>query len=136
MVLLKIIFGSGNRHGKDKKKYIINDTISSKISFMDYMKWTIVMLLIAFEEFEVVHIFLLLFFFSLSFSVGKRSTLAKTLGGGGGCSLTAPFFPLVSTGLNEIKWKHETVLVFTKIFNNLCIIIHFALCIFILRWSN
>ena len=37
-VLSKIVFQSGDFHGKDKKKYIINDTISIKISFMDYMK--------------------------------------------------------------------------------------------------
>ena len=39
------------------KKYIINDTILIKISFMDYMKWTIVLLPVDFEEFKVVYIF-------------------------------------------------------------------------------
>ena len=48
---------------KDKKKYSIKDTMSIKISFMYYMKWTRVMLLVLFGEFEVVHIFLLLFSF-------------------------------------------------------------------------
>ena len=55
------------------KKYTINDTISIKISFMDYMKGTIEKLPVVAEKFEVVYIFLLLFFFSLSFSIGKSS---------------------------------------------------------------
>ena len=56
-------------------------TISLKISFMDYMKWAIVLLpVVVFEKIEVAYIFLLLFFFSRSFSIGKRSTLAKIWG--------------------------------------------------------
>ena len=35
MVLWKIAFRSGNGYGKDKKKYIIKDIMSIKISFMD-----------------------------------------------------------------------------------------------------
>ena len=41
------------------------------------------MLLVVFEEFEMVYVFTILFF-SLSLSIGKRSTIAKTSGGGGG----------------------------------------------------
>ena len=48
------------------------------------MKWTIVMLPVGFKEFEVGYIFLLLFFFILSLSIGTRSILAKIWGGGGG----------------------------------------------------
>ena len=40
------------------------------------------MLAVVFEEFEMVYMFLLyLFYFSLSWSIGKRSTLAKIWGG-------------------------------------------------------
>ena len=38
MLLRKIVFQSGNRHGKRLKKYNIKDTLSFKISFMHYMK--------------------------------------------------------------------------------------------------
>ena len=48
------------------------------------MKWTIVMLPVGFKEFEVGYIFLLLFFFILSLSIGTRSILAKIWGGEGG----------------------------------------------------
>ena len=51
--------------------------MSIKINFMHYMKWTRVMLPVVFEEFEVVHTFFAAFFFSLSLSFGKRSTLVK-----------------------------------------------------------
>ena len=44
------------------------------------MKWSRVMLPVVFEEFEVVSIFLAIFFFSLYLSIGNRSTLAKILG--------------------------------------------------------
>ena len=36
------------------KKYSIKDTVSIKISFMNYMKWTRVMLPVVFEELELV----------------------------------------------------------------------------------
>ena len=78
------------------KKYSINDTISIKISFMHYMKWRRVMLPVVFEEFELVCIsfvavllfcffvvfffFFFCYFFSLSISVGKKSTLANIWG--------------------------------------------------------
>ena len=69
------------------KKYIINDKISIKISFMGYMKWAIAMLPIVFEKLELVYIFFATFFFSLLFSIGKRSILAKICGG---CSTPSP----------------------------------------------
>ena len=48
------------------------------------------MLLVVFEEFEMVYVFTILFF-SLSLSIGKRSTIAKTWGGGrGGVRLKLP----------------------------------------------
>ena len=56
---------------KDWKKYSRKDAMSMKISFIHYIKWTRVMLSV-FEE-----IFLVLFSFSLSLSIGKRLTLAK-----------------------------------------------------------
>ena len=59
---------------------IVKDNMSIKISFMHYMKWTRVTLPVVFEEFEVVYLFIYFsdnFFFSLSLSIGKRSTLPK-----------------------------------------------------------
>ena len=61
---MKIIFRGGNCHRKKKlrmqyKRY----TISIKISFVHYMKWTRAMLPVVFEEFQMVYIFLLLFSF-------------------------------------------------------------------------
>ena len=52
------------------------------------------MLAVVFEEFKVFHIFLLLFFLfnSLSFSIDKRSTLAKIWGGEGLQPAPAPGF--------------------------------------------
>ena len=58
-------------------KYSIRATMSIKISFMRYMRWIRVMLPDVFEEFEVVYVFLATFCFSLSLSIGKRSTLGK-----------------------------------------------------------
>ena len=51
--------------------------MSIKISFLHYMRWIRVMLPDVFEEFEVVYVFLATFCFSLSLSIGKRSTLGK-----------------------------------------------------------
>ena len=51
--------------------------MSIKISFMHYMKWTRVMSPEFSEEFELVCILLLFFFFSLLPSISKTSTLAK-----------------------------------------------------------
>ena len=50
--------------------------MSIKISFMHYMTWIRVMLPEA-EELQVVYVFLATFCFSLSLSIGKRSTLGK-----------------------------------------------------------
>ena len=52
------------------------------------------MLAVVFEEFKVFHIFLLLFFLfnSLSFSIDKRSTLAKIWGGGRATARPSPRF--------------------------------------------
>ena len=38
MLLRRIVFQSGNSHGKRLKRYNIKDTLSVKISFMHYMK--------------------------------------------------------------------------------------------------
>ena len=62
---------------KDEKMQYKIYTISIKISFMHYMKWTRVMLPVVFEEFQMVFVFLIFFFFSRSLSIGKRSTLSK-----------------------------------------------------------
>ena len=66
---------------KDKKNSI-KDTMSIKFSFMHYMKWTRVILPVALDEFELFFIFLAIFLFSPSLSIGERSTLAKTWGEG------------------------------------------------------
>ena len=50
---------------KDYKKYRIKYTMSIKISFMHYMKWTRVMLPVVSEKFELVSIFLLFFLFTI-----------------------------------------------------------------------
>ena len=51
------------RHGQKIKKYSIKDAMSIKISFIQYMKWTRVMLPAVFEEFEIVYIFFASFSF-------------------------------------------------------------------------
>ena len=56
--------------------------MSIKISSMHYVKWTRVMLPAGFVEFDLVCIFSPVFFFSLPFSIGKGSALAKIWGGG------------------------------------------------------
>ena len=53
----------------------------SKISSMHYMEWTGAMLPAVFEELDLVCIFSVFFFFSLSFSLGKGSALPKLCGG-------------------------------------------------------
>ena len=50
---------------KDKKKYVIKDAMSIKISFMHYMKWARVMLPVVFEGFKVVYIFCSFFLFTI-----------------------------------------------------------------------
>ena len=52
----------------------------SKISSMHYMEWTGAMLPAVFEELDLVCIFSVFFFFSLSFSLGKGSALPKLCG--------------------------------------------------------
>ena len=47
---------------KDEKMQYKIYTISIKISFMHYMKWTRVMLPVVFEEFQMVFVFLIFFF--------------------------------------------------------------------------
>ena len=44
------------------KKYVIKNTMSIKISFMHYMKWTRVMLPVVFEESELFCILFAIFF--------------------------------------------------------------------------
>ena len=55
------------------KKNTIKNTMSIKISFLVYLQWTILMLPAVFEESGAVDIFFATFFFSLLFSIGKRS---------------------------------------------------------------
>ena len=88
MVLIRSVFRNGNRHGKRYSirhhsfstfanicyllirkifAYVLNewslkDKMSNKISCMHYMKWTRVMLPVAFEEFELFYIFFCYFF--------------------------------------------------------------------------
>ena len=65
---------------KDKDRCTIKDTMSIKISFMQYrnnITWTRVMLPVLFQKFVMVLHFLARFYFSLSLSIGRRSTLAK-----------------------------------------------------------
>ena len=57
------------------------------------------MLPVGFNEFEVGYIFLLLFFFILSLSIGTRSILAKIWGGRGVGGAEASRPSPVSTGL-------------------------------------
>ena len=80
---------------------------------MDYMKWTIVMLAVVFEEFKVFHIFLLLFFFSLSFSIDKRSTVAKIWGegegGGGAAARPSPRFQRARRKTNIYRCVFRTL---------------------------
>ena len=63
---------------------------------MHYMKWERVMLPDVSEEFELVCIFIAIFFFSFSLSIGKRSALAKIWGR---CSPPQP------TGFHEFDLK-------------------------------
>ena len=54
--------------------------MSIKISFMVYMKWTIVILPVGFKQFELVYIYFIYFatlFFLLSLSIGRRPILAN-----------------------------------------------------------
>ena len=65
---------------KDKKRCTIKDTMSIKISFVHYRNYITrakLKLPVVFEEFDLGYIFWLLFFFSLSLSIGNRSTVAK-----------------------------------------------------------
>ena len=60
MALWNIVFPSGNRHGKRKKRCTKKDTMSVKISFMhyrNYITWTRVKLPVVCEEFYMVYIF-------------------------------------------------------------------------------
>ena len=64
IVLWKIVFRSGNRHGKRLKKYSIKDNTSIKISLL-CIAWSglaRVMLGVVFKEFEMVYIFYNFFF--------------------------------------------------------------------------
>ena len=66
--------------------------MSIKISFMHYRNYitrTTVKLPVVFEEFDMVYFFFDNFIFSLSMSIGKSSTLAKTTCG---CSPPHPGF--------------------------------------------
>ena len=54
-----------------KDKNIIKDTMSIQISFMYYMKWIKVLLLVVFVKFELVCILLLFFSFRYHFQLVK-----------------------------------------------------------------
>ena len=78
MVLWKIVSWSGDRHGNKLKKKIQYERYNAnQISFMNYMKWTKVMLSAVFWGVGNVLYFFAPSLFSLSLSIGKRSTLAK-----------------------------------------------------------
>ena len=49
------------------KKYSIKDAMSVKISFLNYMEWTRVILPVVFEKFTLVSIFFFFFFAIFSF---------------------------------------------------------------------
>ena len=99
MVLSKIVFRNGNRHGKDKKIHRKSYNIN-KISFMDYMKGAIVMLPSVFEKLEVVYTFLLLFSFHYYFQLVKGQFQQKS--GGAAAPPPSPPFP---TGLTRKHLK-------------------------------
>ena len=68
---------------KDKKRCTIKDETSMKISFMhyrNYIMWIRANLPVVFEEFGMACIFLVLFYFPLLLSIGKRSSLTKMWG--------------------------------------------------------
>ena len=75
---------------KDKKKHSIKDAMLIKVSFMHYVKWTRVVLPVAFREFEMVYIFFATFFFTIIVNC-ERSTSPKIWGGGGRAA--APSLP-------------------------------------------
>ena len=79
--------------------------MSIKISFMHYMRWIRVMLPEAFKEFQVVYVFLATFCFSISLSIGKRSTLGKIWGVAAPSPPPAP--PLSPSGLYEPVGKDK-----------------------------
>ena len=79
---------------KVKKMQYKEYTISMKISFMYYMKWTRVMFLVIFEEFQIAYIFLLLFSFHFHCQLVKGQIWERSWAEG--CS---PPQPPVSTGL-------------------------------------
>ena len=72
---------------KDKKRCPIKDTMSIKTSFThyrNYITWTRVKSAVAFDEFDMIYLFWLLFslhYHCQSLSIFKRSTLAKIWGG-------------------------------------------------------
>ena len=72
---------------KDKERCPIKDTMSIKTSFMNYrnyITWTRVKSAVAFEEFDMVYLFWMLFSLHChcqSLSIFKSSTLAKIWGG-------------------------------------------------------
>ena len=97
---------------EDKKRCTIKDTMSIKTSFMhyrNYITWTKVKSAIAFEEFDMVYLFCLLFSLHChcqSLSIFKRSTLAKIWGGGAPPSPPCP----VSTGLVYFLFRKQIMI--------------------------
>ena len=83
---------------KDKKRCPIKDTMSIKISFMHYRNYitrTRVKSAVAFEEFDLVYLLWLFFSFRYhcqSFSIYKRSTLAKIWMGAAALPSPSPRF--------------------------------------------
>ena len=97
---------------KDKKRCPIKDTMSIKTNFMhyrNYITWTRVKSAVAFEEFDMIYLFWLLFslhYHCQSLSIFKRSTLAKIWWGG-----APPSSPrLVSTGLGYFLFRKQIMI--------------------------
>ena len=88
---------------KDKKIQCKTWNVN-KISFMHYIKLTRIMSPVVFEEFKLVYVFFPIFF-SISFKIGNRSTLAKILGGR---NPSAPHFlrVWVTLGYNNFRIRY------------------------------
>ena len=97
---------------EDKKRCTIKDTMSIKTSFMhyrNYITWTRVKSAVAFDEFDMIYLFWLLFslhYHCQSLSIFKRSTLAKIWGGGAPPSAPRP----VSTGLVYFLFRKQIMI--------------------------
>ena len=97
---------------KDKERCPIKDTMSIKTSFMNYrnyITWTRVKSAVAFEEFDMVYLFWILFSLHChcqSLSIFKSSTLAKIWGVAPSPSSPRP----VSTGLGYFLFRKQIMI--------------------------